>query len=174
MEEAETCSHVRLEAGYAAIGIETSQQFRQWAHQMVTTQTTRESSECDEQPAGSDAGRRDPVPRVFSRPVSGPGLLIGVVVFATSLFPSLLPKLSVTQGIVSGISFMVGYGLGAGWQWAWNYLELPSPSGRWWRLLRWTAVGLVAYATIVGVWRFVGWQNDLRDMFGMDHMSPLA
>lgn len=142
---------------------------------MVTIQTPRKRTiRKGEQPAASDSGRRDSVSSLFSLPGSRPGLLVGVLVFATSLFPSLLPKLSVTQGVVSGISFMVGYGLGAGWQWAWNYLELPSPSGRWWRLLRWTAVGLVAYATIVSVLEFVNWQNDLRDMFGMEHISPVA
>lgn len=107
--------------------------------------------------------------------MSRPGVLIGAVVIAASLFPSLLPKLAVTQGIVSGISFMVGYGLGAGWQWAWNHLELPTPSGHWWwAVLRWTCVGLVGYALVVGVWEFVGWQNDLRDAFGMDRLSPVV
>lgn len=149
--------------------------FRQSAPHMTTTRTTRESSTPGDEPAiGSDAGRVDRVPRVFSLPVSGPGLLIGVVVFATSLFPSLLPKLSVTQGVVSGISFMVGYGLATGWTRAWHYFELPSPSGGWWRLLRWTSVGLVAYASIVSVWSYVGWQNELRDTFGMSHISPVA
>jgi uncharacterized membrane protein len=142
---------------------------------MATAQITRQGTTREDQGvARSGEAPRDPVPRAFSLPISGPGILIGVVVFAASLFPSLLPKLAVTQGIVSGISFMVGYGLGTGWQWAWNYLELPSPSGRWWGVLRWTCIGLVAYVLIVGVWEFVGWQNDLRDTFGMDHLSPVV
>jgi len=112
--------------------------------------------------------------RVFSLRLSGPGIFVGVLVFATSLFPSLLPKLAVTQGIVSGISFMVGYGLGAGWQWGWNYLGLRNPSGRWWDIVRWSCIGLVAYALIVGMWEFVGWQNDMRDTFGMNRLSPVV
>jgi len=125
-------------------------------------------------PIKSGEGVRAPIPTVFSRPTSRPGLWMGVLVFATSLFPSLLPKLAVTQGVVSAISFMVGYGLGAGWQWVWNYLELRTPSGRWWGLVRWTAAGLIVYAWISATWSFVGWQNDLRNAFGMSRLTPMV
>jgi len=106
-----------------------------------------------------------------SRLVSKPGLLAGLLMFVLSLWPSLLPKLSVTQGIVSGISFMVGYGLGAGWQWAWNYLGLSRPHGRVWAALRWLWFAVLLYLLLTTMWRFVGWQNDLRDTFGMQRIS---
>jgi uncharacterized membrane protein len=112
------------------------------------------------------------IPKVFSRPVSRPGVLAGVLMFAGSLLPSLLPKLSVTQGIVSGISFMVGYGLGAGWQWVWNFLGIPKPHGRWWDALRWLWFALLTFLVLAGMWGFVGWQNDVRETFGMEHISP--
>ena len=92
--------------------------------------------------------------------------------FVLSLWPSLLPKLSVTQGIVTGISFMVGYGLGAGWQWAWNYLGISRPHGRVWAALRWLWFAALAYLLLMAMWRFVGWQNDMRDTFGMERISP--
>jgi uncharacterized membrane protein len=92
--------------------------------------------------------------------------------FVSSLLPSLLPKLPVTQGIVSGISFMVGYGLGAGWQWAWNYLGIPAPRGRAWAVLRSIWLALLAFLLLAGMWGFVGWQNDVRDTFGMERISP--
>jgi uncharacterized membrane protein len=107
----------------------------------------------------------------FSTPVSMPGALTGLLMFVLSLWPSLLPKLSVTQGIVSGISFMVGYGLGAGWQWAWNYLELPRPHGWVWAAFRWLWLAILTYLLLTAMWRFVGWQNDMRDKFGMDRIS---
>jgi uncharacterized membrane protein len=112
------------------------------------------------------------IPKVFSRPVSRPGVLTGVLMFVSSLLPSLLPKLPVTQGIVSGISFMVGYGLGAGWQWAWNYLGIPAPRGRAWAVLRSIWLALLAFLLLAGMWGFVGWQNDVRDTFGMERISP--
>ncbi|HSJ84585.1 MAG TPA: alpha/beta-hydrolase family protein [Acidimicrobiia bacterium] len=93
--------------------------------------------------------------------------------FVLSLLPSLLPKLSVTQGVVSGISFMVGYGLGAGWQWAWNYLGLSKPHGWVWALLRWLWFAVLTYLLLTAMWRFVGWQNNVRDTFGMERISAM-
>jgi len=98
-------------------------------------------------------------------------MLAGLLVFVLSLLPSLLPKLSVTQGIVSGISFMVGYGLGAGWHWAWNYLELSRPRGLVWTALRWLWFAVLTYLLLMAMWRFVGWQNDMRDTLGMGRIS---
>jgi uncharacterized membrane protein len=40
------------------------------------------------------------------------GLLVGTVLFAFSLTPSLLPRPFFIQGILSGLSFSAGYGLG--------------------------------------------------------------
>ena len=111
--------------------------------------------------------------RGVSRRISIPGVLTGLLVFVLSLWPSLLPKLSVTQGIVSGISFMVGYGLGAGWQWAWNYLGLSRPHGRVWAALRWLWFAVLTYLLLTAMWRFVGWQNDVRDTFGMERISAM-
>lgn len=112
-----------------------------------------------------------PLPRVFTRRISRPGLITGVLFFVVSLLPSMLPRSSITQGVVSGIAFMIGYALGAAWQWAWNFLELPSPKSRVWRII--VVVWYVALAVLVvsGMWRFVGWQNDVRDLFGMDRIS---
>jgi uncharacterized membrane protein len=93
--------------------------------------------------------------------------------FVLSLWPSLLPKLSVTQGIVSGISFMVGYGLGSGWQWTWNYVGLSRPRGRVWAALRWLWFAVLTYLLALAMWRFVGWQNDMRDTFGMEPISAM-
>jgi uncharacterized membrane protein len=99
-------------------------------------------------------------------------MLAGLLMFVLSLLPSLLPKLSITQGIVSGISFMVGYGLGAGWQWAWNQLGLSRPRGLVWAALRGLWFATLTYLLLTSMWRFVGWQNDMRDTFGMEHITP--
>lgn len=104
--------------------------------------------------------------------MSGPGVLAGVLMFVTSLSPSLLPRLSLTQGVVSGVSFMVGYGLGAAWQWTWNFLGLPSPEGRWWLAVCQILFVALSLLALAGMWRFVGWQNDVRDFFGMKRIDP--
>jgi len=113
-----------------------------------------------------------PIPKIFSRPASRPGVLAGVLMFVASLLPSLLPRLVVTQGIVSGISFMVGYGLGVSWQWVWNFLGMPEPAGRWWHVIRRVWFVVLALLVVAGLWGFVGWQNDVRDDFGMDRTTP--
>jgi len=92
--------------------------------------------------------------------------------FVTSLLPSLLPKLAVTQGAVSGISFMVGYGLGVAWQWTWNFLGMAEPKGLWWLVIRRVWFVVLAYFVVTGMWGFVGWQNVVRDEFGMERITP--
>jgi uncharacterized membrane protein len=112
------------------------------------------------------------IPPVLSLPVSNPGLITGVVFFILSLLPSLLPRSGLIQGVISGVTFMVGYALGAGGGWAWHYLEIPEPGGRFWRVLRWILYAFLAYLVVSGLWRHVGWQNDVRDSFGMERISP--
>ena len=43
---------------------------------------------------------------------SGVGLTVGGIFLAASLLPSLLPRFAVVQGVISGVSLVVGYGLG--------------------------------------------------------------
>lgn len=126
-------------------------------------------------PPPSEVSRRDRAADnlTVSRAISLPGILTGLLMFVLSLWPSLLPKLAVTQGIVSGISFMVGYGLGTGWQWAWNYLGLATPHGRAWAALRWLWFTVLTYLLLMAMWRFVGWQNEVRDTFGMERISAM-
>lgn len=108
---------------------------------------------------------------MLGRPTSRPGVLAGLLMFVLSLWPSLLPKLAITQGIVSGISFMVGYGLGSGWGWAWNYLGLSTPRRLLWVAVRWLWFAVLTILLGISMWNFVGWQNDLRETFGMEPIS---
>lgn len=115
-----------------------------------------------------------PIPHVFSRPVSRPGLISGVVFLVLSLFPSLLPRSGLIQGVVSGVTLVIGYGIGVFMQWAWHYLGIPSPHGRFWEVLRWVLYVVLAVLVVSGLWRHVGWQNNVRDEFGMDRISPVV
>lgn len=112
------------------------------------------------------------LPRLLSLPTSVPGVVVGLFFVAVTLYPSMLPKSAVAQGVVIGINFMVGYAVGAALQSMWNYLGLPTPRGRAWRLsvrVSWLIVGVLL---VSNTWRYVGWQNGLRDTFGMDPISP--
>ena len=40
------------------------------------------------------------------------GLVVGGVFWLASLRPSLLPRTAVTQGTISALSFLIGYGIG--------------------------------------------------------------
>ena len=61
------------------------------------------------------------------RSLSGTGLLLGTLFFAASLTPTLIPRTYLTQGVLGGGVFAIGYGLGVFWRWLWSYMELPAP-----------------------------------------------
>ena len=135
--------------------------------------------ESDEEPAppGVDADTEtdaEPTPKVFSLRFSRPGLVVALLFFALSLSPSLLPRTGLFQGIVSGITTVIGYAFGVLGAWLWRYLEIP-------RADRETTVGkvligvpiaVVAVIATLSIWRQVGWQNDVRELFDMAPTSP--
>ncbi len=77
-------------------------------------------------------------------------------------------------GVVSDVTLIIGYGLGVLGYWLWIHMGLPVPApgstGR--RVLEWRPVGMVVVITVLSVWRQVGWQNDVRELFGMEFISP--
>ncbi|HET9020970.1 MAG TPA: alpha/beta-hydrolase family protein [Ornithinibacter sp.] len=112
--------------------------------------------------------------RILDRAFSGVGLTAAIWAFAASLVPSLLPRSAWLQGIVSGVTVVVGYGLGTGAQALWTYLGVPRLRGRWRTIVLTTLVGLGQLAALVAGWRQVGWQNEIRALFGMEPTSPVV
>lgn len=110
---------------------------------------------------------------VLDRVVSGVGTTFATWAFAASLMPSLLPRTAWLQGIVSGVTVAVGYGIGAGAHGLWTYLGIPGVRGRARSVLLTGLVGLGLVAAVLSGWRLVGWQNEIRDMFGMPPTSPM-
>ena len=110
--------------------------------------------------------------RIFRLSVSGTGVVVGGFFFAVSLLPSLLPRAPYVQGVVSGITLMIGYGLGAGGRAVWDYLGIPKLTGRARTIVLGLLVAFVAWLTFRAVWQQVGWQNDTRELFGMEPVSP--
>ncbi|GAA4404482.1 alpha/beta-hydrolase family protein [Fodinibacter luteus] len=110
---------------------------------------------------------------VLDRVLSGVGLTAATWAFAASLVPSLLPRAAWLQGVVSGVTVVVGYGLGAGAHAVWRYLGIPGLRGRWRTASLVVLVGLGLVAVLFNAWKLVGWQNDIRALFGMEPTSPL-
>ncbi|WP_152659449.1 alpha/beta hydrolase [Demequina salsinemoris] len=125
-------------------------------------------------PARQRRALRPIPPRVFEPTFSGVGLVLGAYFIALSLLPSLLPRLPAIQGVASAVSFMIGYAIGASGHAVWNYLQIPNLRGRWIHVVSLALLAIVGVLTGLAIWQWVGWQNEIRDQFGMDDLSPTA
>lgn len=88
--------------------------------------------------------------------------------FAFSLAPSLLPRPAVVQGLLSGISLALGYGIGVFAVWLWAYAQLPGLSAPWQRHIGMVSAAAGALIVLVFLWRSSVWQNTVRDLLGME------
>ena len=107
---------------------------------------------------------------VFTRRLCFGGLVGGLVLFCLSMTPSLVPRLWLFQGTVSGISVAVGYGVGSAASAGVRKLlpREPSPTVKrnsWWVLLGSTLV-------LGGLFLYYGseWQQQVRRAMGMDQL----
>jgi uncharacterized membrane protein len=149
---------------------------------MSNTDAPPGESQPASEPDESTVGDTAPAPetartkrfRVFSMHFSGPGMLVALLFFALSLFESLLPRTGLFQGLVSGITIAIGYGLGALGQWLWIYLEIPKLQGKARLISGRITVGVLGLFVMLSMWQFVGSQNELRELFGMDPVSPMV
>jgi uncharacterized membrane protein len=105
------------------------------------------------------------------RSLSGTGLLLGTLFFAASLTPSLIPRAYVTQGVLGGGVFAIGYGLGVFWRWLWSYLELPTLGGRTLRLVNLGIAVVCAITAAVFLWRAAEWQNSIRVLMELEPVT---
>ena len=92
--------------------------------------------------------------------------------------PSLLPRGALFQGLVSGCSGTIGYGLGVFAVWLVRYMRTKDsspPPPRWaWKVL--IPIGVVGMV-LMAIWFHV-WQDDVRNLMGVRHLKwydyPLA
>lgn len=100
------------------------------------------------------------------RPCFG-GLVGALVAFCVSLTPSLLPRTAILQGVVCGVSAIVGYGLGSATSALVRRLPLQERSRTAKRVAWWCLIG----ATFVTVPTFLvlgrQWQETIRRAMGM-------
>ncbi len=106
-------------------------------------------------------------------PLSVPCLLLGLLFFAASLTPSLLPRGPAVQGILGGLVTAIGYLIGQIVALLWRAADLPLLSGRPAKvLIALVSIPLVAFF----LWVFgssLTWQNDIRQKMGMDPVDAL-
>ncbi|MGF2952405.1 alpha/beta hydrolase [Mycobacterium sp. THU-M116] len=98
------------------------------------------------------------------------GTTVGLIFVWFSMTPSLLPRSAPFQGLVSGISGAIGYGIGVFAVWLVGYMRdldssPPAPRWAWMLLIPIGAVGMVIMAI-----RFHVWQDDVRDLMGVPHL----
>lgn len=122
-------------------------------------------------PASGLSGSSSRPIRVLDRRLSRPGLVTAGLFVAASMFPSLLPRPGWAQGVITGITIAIGYGLGAAGAALWRFLQIPPLRGRWRAIVLWVVVGLVAIISALEIWRYVGWQNEQRTLLGMPSLG---
>lgn len=99
------------------------------------------------------------------------GLLLGTVFFIASLTPTLIPRSYLTEGVLAGGCFAVGYGLGALLHWLWIYLALPRPRERIGSAIKSVTAVICGLIAIAFLWRTVDWQNSIRLLMGLGTLS---
>ena len=112
----------------------------------------------------------------FWRSFSGLGLLLGSLLFAASLTPSLIPRAFLLQGVLSGLCFAFGYGVGVFALRLWDYLEFPRPRMRFRQLATWGAAAIATVIVASYLWYAADWQNSIRarmEMSPVDTAHPL-
>ncbi|AYG62634.1 alpha/beta-hydrolase family protein [Rhizobium jaguaris] len=108
-------------------------------------------------------------------PLSWLGLLLGAILFASALTPTLVPRDWLPQGVLAGLCFSVGYALGVLLTWLWTDLELPQQS-RARALIRYPAAAISLAVVVNSLWRSTAWQNSVRAAVGMpqaDSINPV-
>ena len=96
------------------------------------------------------------------------GLIFGLTLFCASLTPSLLPRESVEQGLLSGFVFTAGYGIGMAGHGIWTFMGLRDMTGRYASLLKWVLVLVPIEMSIYTLYRMKHWQNSIRLLMEME------
>ncbi|AAS03333.1 alpha/beta hydrolase [Mycobacterium avium] len=122
-------------------------------------------------PKAPAPGTQQPEKPWWVRHYTFTGTTVGLVFIWFSLTPSLLPRGAIFQGLVSGISGAIGYGLGVFAVWLYRYLwakpsSPPPPRWAWKILIPVGAVGMV----LMAIWFHV-WQDKVRDLMGVAHLK---
>lgn len=103
--------------------------------------------------------------RHFSLSIAG--AIVGVLFFAASLTPSLVPRSPLIQGAVSGVSLAIGYGVGVLLSRLFGLLQIAPPAGPALRLLKLVVLAICVACALLSLWWAAGWQTRLLAVMGM-------
>lgn len=106
--------------------------------------------------------------RRLTSSLSGVGIALGTLFFAAALTPTLIPRSYLTQGILAGSCFALGYLGGVFWRWLWHYLELPALSIRSRIAVNRILIVASLIVAIIFLWRAADWQNSIRAVMSME------
>lgn len=102
-----------------------------------------------------------------------PSLMLGVMFFAMSLTPSLIPREPMVQGILGGLVMAIGYLCGRIAALIWLAVDFPRLSQPISRILLLLLVGLALASLAFTLTASLTWQNDLRTKMGMQAVDSL-
>lgn len=107
------------------------------------------------------------------------GLAVGLACLVLSLTPSLLPRGGIAQGLVSGLSFISGYGVGSAVSALYRAAMRRSgrrgePSNATKRIAWWALLALGVLGVVVTGFAWADWQNELRDLVGVEPIASFA
>ncbi|HCJ29069.1 MAG TPA: hypothetical protein DHV63_07205, partial [Pseudomonas sp.] len=105
------------------------------------------------------------------RSLSGFGLLLGTLFFCAALMPSLLPRSTLSQGVLAGAALAAGYGIGVFWRWLWRYLELPERPERLHNQTNIVIAILCAALAAYFLSQVTAWQNSIRSLMQMQPVT---
>lgn len=100
------------------------------------------------------------------------GLAFAALFFLASLTPSMIPRAPLMQGVLSGLSAAVGYGVGVLAVWFWGralLLPLPAPGSD--RAVRVAFFGLTLLLVLYGLWHAADWQNATRRVMQLEQVG---
>ncbi|PRX10396.1 UNVERIFIED_ORG: putative membrane protein [Martelella mediterranea] len=95
-------------------------------------------------------------------------LSLGLVLFAASLTPSLIPRGPVLQGALAGLVMALGYMIGRFLLSLWRGLQIPEPSGKWSTIARAICLGAALVLLVFCLSKSMEWQNSVRVRVDMD------
>lgn len=99
------------------------------------------------------------------------GLSTAAVFLAASVTPSLLPRIYLVQGLLSGIALAVGYGVGVGLVKLYDFLELPKLSAPIQRFAKCVSLVCMVVVTVWCGWQMTFWQNSIRELMEMEPLE---
>lgn len=100
------------------------------------------------------------------------GVAFGVLLFCLSLLPSILPRPWLMQGVISGISFAIGYGLGILSSKTIRWMVQKDPSKQI-KMYAWRSLWAVPFIMLTFIILGHTWQNEVRELVGQQPANDI-